>query len=981
MRHIGILPLLLAGAAVISGGWRPSASPITAAAALGTVITIQVPVSNLGQPAATGQLYEALPASSAAVVSPYGGQLRVSLPAASGPITPELLAAFANAPSTSQDMIIYLADQADLSAAAAISDWDLRGAAVVAALQQQAATTQGPLLAQLQQAGYAPRAFWIVNAVEVTGGQALAQQLAALPGVALVAANIQHTLALGEAQSSPQEVEQPTWGLQQIGVPSVWADWGVRGVGITVANLDTGVAYTHTALLHQYRGWTPTGINHDYNWYDTASDKPLLAPADPVGHGTHTMGTLVGGAAGGYSGLGVAPDARWIAVRGCDGVFCTDAALIAGAQWLLAPTNLAGKNPRTDLRPQIISNSWGQTGDAPWYAGYVTAWNAAGIFSAFANGNNGQFAECQNTITPGSYSQSFAVGATDDSDIAADFSSRGPTSDGRFKPDISAPGVGIPSAWPDGSVKLLSGTSMATPHVAGVVALLWSANPTLIGDLARTENVLTTTALPRSTSECGTPGTTTPNNVYGWGRLDARAAVQSARVDVPWLSLPTSVELPADGVGHMTVTLDARQVSGPGTYAARILILHGGSLTSMPLTFTVQPAANIALLRGHLTDLWQGGGVYGQVRVDNGPAVQSDDAGFYTVTLPYAGYTLTASASGYFSSSTSVSFNAPMAADFILRPDRPHLEISTSPISATLAFGQRASAPITVTNAGSQPLVVVPTVPPLDWVVDEAGLPAGPLYDLSSFAPISLTDDSIYSVPLQLGFEVPIYGVLTSQLYLSSNGWVSATPPASAEPLARCLPSGGLPAGSLTPFWADLDPGVGGVVRFGLVDPDTFVVSFEHVPPWRQKPDPAGPTYTFQLVLHANGNVEFLYGPLGALPDHWAVGASFSDTRGQQLACYQTEPVLPHTVWRLRNQPNSQLWLSASTGKFTLGPGQTIRFNAILSGFGYAAWHPDAFKGVLRLISNDLAQATVDVAAQASVGPAPYQTVLPMVAR
>ena len=97
------------------------------------------------------------------------------------------------------------------------------------------------------------------------------------------------------------------------------------------------------------------------------------------------------------------------------------------------------------------------------------------------NGNSGATNYCGSANAPGNYAESYAVGATDAGDTIATFSSRGPTVDGRIKPDVSAPGVKVPSAWPDGTVRLLSGTSMATPHVAGVAALLWSANPTLIG--------------------------------------------------------------------------------------------------------------------------------------------------------------------------------------------------------------------------------------------------------------------------------------------------------------------------------------------------------------------------------------------------------------------------------------------------------------------------------------------------------------------
>jgi subtilisin family serine protease len=981
MRRISILSALLAGVLAMGHARAPATSAVSATAPLGSVTTVQVRLDNQGQPAVTAQLYEAFDAQPMTTDSRASGPLRVSPPSGPGPITSDLLAAFASAPDGQSDMIIYLADQADLSTAAAMPDWNLRGTAVVATLQKEAAATQATLLALLQQSDYNPRSFWIVNALEVKGRRSLAEKLAGQQGVALVAANVQHTLSSGPVLGSPDGAEQLGWGLQRIRVPSVWADWGVRGAGITVANLDTGVAYTHTALLHQYRGWSPNGISNDYNWYDAAGGKPLLQPGDPVGHGTHTMGIMVGASAGGYSGLGVAPAAHWIAVRGCDGMVCSDAALIAGAQWILAPTDLAGKNPRPDLRPQVVNNSWGQAGDSPWYSDYVTAWNAAGIFSAFANGNNGAFGGCENTLTPGNYANSFAVGATDDSDLAAQFSSRGPTGDGRTKPDISAPGVNIPSTWPDGSVRLLSGTSMAAPHVAGVVALLWSANPSLIGDLAATERVLTTTALLRPTTECSSPSTTTPNNVYGWGRLDARAAVQEARVDVPWMSLPATIELPANGAGQFTLTLDGRQVAGPGTYTARILVMRNTVLASIPVIFTVQPAANTAGLRGRLTDIWQGGGVYGRVQIGAGPAVQSDANGFYSATLPFGSYGLTASATGYFSSTLDVMIGPPAAADFILQPDLPHLEVNSAPLSATLAFAQRVVMPITVTNAGSQALQITTYVPPLDWVVEQAGAPAGTLYDLSGVTAISLTDDSIYTQPLQLGFRVPIYGALVDRLYLSSNGWVSAAAPTYAEPLASCLPSGSLPPWSLAPFWADLDPGVGGAVRFAQVNATTFVVSFEQVPPWRQKPDPAGPTYTFQLVLHANGNVEFLYGPMGGLPDRWSVGASFDETRGQQLACYRTNPILSGTVWQLRNQPDSNLWLHASTSALEVEPGQSVAFDAVLSGYGYAGWHTDPFVGTLRLLSNDPGQPSVDLPARASIGPAAHQVVLPVINR
>ncbi len=782
----------------------------------------------------------------------------------------------------------------------------------------------------------------------------------------------------GGAESGEAQV---AWGVERIRAPSVWADWGVRGAGIVVANLDTGVYVTHTALLEQYRGWSPGGLSHDYNWYDAAGEPALPAPVDGAGHGTHTMGTMVGGAAGDYSSLGVAPGAQWMAVRGCQGVFCSDEALIRGAQWLLAPTNLAGTNPRPDLRPHIINNSWGKLGEDEWYLGYVTAWNAAGIFSVFAAGNSGALNGCESTTSPGNYAASLAVGATDTQDAIADFSSRGPAADGLLKPDLSAPGVGVPSTWPDGGVKTQNGTSMAAPHVAGVAALLWSANPTLIGDLAATRAALTGSALPRPTAECGEGGLVSPNNVYGWGRVDARSAVEAVRVDVPWLSAPASASLPADGIGLVEITLDARQVSAPGLYEARLLVMRAGEMTHIPIQFEVLDTPGTAPLTGALIDTWHGQPVYGRVRIGGGPEVQTDYAGHFTATLPTGPYMLNAEATGYLSATENVLLVDPSAVTIALTADLPHLITSSPALSATLAFAEQVSVPFTISNAGTQPLSLTAGVAPLEWIVEAAGEPAGGLYDLSAFEALSLTDDMIYPEPLSLGFDLPINGAVVSKVYLSSNGFVSGALPGSAAPFASCLPNGSVPPLTLAPFWTDLDPSQGGAVRAGQVDGDTFVVSFEAVPPWLETPVADPPTYTFQLAMHASGQVEYLYGAMAAPPFRWSMGMGHDGTRGQSLACYKAPVELAGRMWRMHNQPLPTLWLGVEPVEQWVMPSETVTLTATLSGYGYAAWHPDPFVGPLVLISNDPSQPAVVITATASIGPAPYVMFYPVVGK
>ena len=241
------------------------------------------------------------------------------------------------------------------------------------------------------------------------------------------------------------------------------------------------------------------------------------------------MGTMVGDDEGG-SHIGVAPGSRWIAAKGCESDVCSGVALTACAQWVLAPTDLNGNNPRPDLRPNIVNNSWGGGQGDPWFQSLVQAWIAAGIWPSFSIGNSGGYG-CWSATSPGDYPESYAAGAFDVNYQIADFSSRGPSYfmvDGvnAIKPNITAPGVDIRSSVPGNGYDWFSGTSMASPHVAGTVALVWSAAPVLIGDIANTRALLDATAIDTDDRACG--GTLQNNNVWGEGRLDALAAVSQA---------------------------------------------------------------------------------------------------------------------------------------------------------------------------------------------------------------------------------------------------------------------------------------------------------------------------------------------------------------------------------------------------------------------------------------------------------------------
>ncbi len=445
----------------------------------------------------------------------------------------------------------------------------VRAAALYNELTSTAQLSQSSLRDWLDERGIPYRAFYLVNMIEVYGDIEVATALRRRLEIDRLVSNPMVAQLDGSTTAAPVSVVprfRPLgvdalataalpYGLDATNAPAVWG-MGYTGQDIIVASQDTGVQWDHPALRMAYRGvisptiafTTPLPVNHVYNWYDAwgedgrpnTCDQDPQIPCDDDGHGTHTVGTMVGDAtADGDTILGMAPNAKWIGCRNMLNGVGTPASYTACFEFFLAPYPQGGDpftDGRPDLAPHIINNSWGcppsEGCDTDSLQQVVAAMRAAGQMVVASAGNKGP--SCGTVQDPAAiYDEVFSVGAHDIAGTIASFSSRGPVivdSSGRMKPDISAPGVNVRSASVNNSYRTLSGTSMASPHTAGAVALLWSARPELIGNIDATEQLLIKSAMPVSVSGCSVGGqVVAPNNVYGFGRLDVLAAVEMAQ--------------------------------------------------------------------------------------------------------------------------------------------------------------------------------------------------------------------------------------------------------------------------------------------------------------------------------------------------------------------------------------------------------------------------------------------------------------------
>ncbi|WP_329026863.1 carboxypeptidase regulatory-like domain-containing protein [Streptomyces sp. NBC_00690] len=455
---------------------------------------------------------------------------------------------------------VTLAQEANTATARVQRTKTERGRALYTAKRAHANRTQKSLKALLDRAGARYESFWIANMVKVTADAKLAEKIAARPEVAALEADVPLSLpkALptqgkaktvipgngGSAQGPGQgaakipakvseegaartalrtstEARPVDWNVDRINAPKVWSEFGLRGEGVVIASIGSGVDVNHPSLKSKYRGLKADGTyDHNYNWFDPQGACTGGVPCNVDGNGSVAMGVAVGDDGADHR-IGVAPGAKWVSVNACMGWACSTDTVLQAAQWVIAPTDSNGANPRPDLAPHVVNQVASGAFIGTWFKTVVQAWRDAGIFTSYPNSSVGP--RCNTADVPGSFSNAYTTAALDSNNLIDPSSSRGTGENGGIKPNISAPGNHVRSAARNGEYGTWGGSALAAVHTIGTVALMWSAAPELRGNIAETERLLDLSAIDVDDTSCG--GTAAKNNVYGEGRLDAYAAV------------------------------------------------------------------------------------------------------------------------------------------------------------------------------------------------------------------------------------------------------------------------------------------------------------------------------------------------------------------------------------------------------------------------------------------------------------------------
>ena len=532
-----------------------------------------------------------------------------------------------------------------------IQSLDRDRAAVAEAMRQNSALAQADLLAEVQHSGLIGdrnvQTNWLVNAIIM---DATADEIAALQergDVAHIELNetihldpILQDVPAGKNATGDDDVS--TWGLKAVKALEARSTYGVDGSGVVVGILDTGFDASHPLLAGKLLAWKS---------FDGGNQAD---PVDDNGHGSHCSGTI-GGSAGGGMEIGVAPGVKFVAGKiFTGGGSATTEGIMAGMQWIVDPDG----TPNSGDEPRLVSNSWGGGPGRIVFLEATKAWVQLGIAPIFAAGNSGPGA---GTVgTPGGFLESYAVGATTVENTIASFSSRGPVTwdnQQHIKPDISAPGKDVTSVKAGGGYWTISGTSMATPHVAGMAALLFQANPDL--SIEQLFEAISSTSIDE--------GPAGKDNDWGFGHIDALGALG---IVISGGKIAGSVKDSAgNGVPHAKVVIDQTgvQVRLKDDGSFRMTLPAGEyTLSIEAFGFVAASAADISVAAGEETQVdvvlenaesgtvsgtLSGGGapVEGTVKVLETPlaAVQTGADGAFSVTLPAGTYKVAASAYGF----------------------------------------------------------------------------------------------------------------------------------------------------------------------------------------------------------------------------------------------------------------------------------------------------------------------------------------------
>ncbi|HEX6676701.1 MAG TPA: S8 family serine peptidase [Actinomycetes bacterium] len=624
------------------------------------------------------------------------------------------------------DALVVLRSQADLSRIRETRR-SRRLAAVEGALRAKAAASQRGVLgllarrrAQRLVAGVEP--LWIVNEVAVRATPSVIKELAARRDVQAIRPNVTiQAPAPPAAVQGSATVGTPEANVARINAPALW-DLGLRGQGVVVANMDTGVDNSHPDLASRWRG----GSN---SWYDPNGQHST--PADVNGHGTWTMGVMVGGDAGGTS-IGVAPDAKWVAVKIFNDRGSTSTTVIhRGFQWLLDPDG----NPATADAPNVVNNSWTMSvgGCNLDFEADLANLRAAGILPVFSAGNYGPTAGT--VLSPANNPEAFAVGSVDDADVVDPYSSRGPSAcAGSVAPELAAPGVGIRTSDLYGGYIEASGTSLAAPHVAGALALLLSAAPGISADRQQA-------ALEAGAVDLGPPGT---DPDYGTGRLDVLASYHwlATTPDFTVAVSPSSQTTAAGGSVTYGVT-----VTGVNGFAGDVSLSLAG-LSPSQASWSADPP------------VVQGGSGTAQLTVSTSASIAP---GTYPLTIT--------GSSGATSHSATASLVVPAPPDFavdvspasrsVFSGDTASYTVGVSSLNGftgtvalslsglPAAVGDATFTPATVTGAGSSTLTIATsaTAPAGTYPLTIAGTSGATTHSVAATLVVSARDFSLTVSP------------------------------------------------------------------------------------------------------------------------------------------------------------------------------------------------------------------------------------------